>query len=105
MQLPTSRSAVRGQFGVLFDVILLVGVQTRNEKHPEGLFRRRVQDGVHLRHELGYVPAHETTLLFIRLLTRVVARIAQWAGLSGGGSNSHPLRSKARPRYPNSVTA
>ena len=57
--LQTVRSVVsRRQLGVLFDVVLLIDVQPRNEERPQRLLGRRVKQSVHLSHELRYVPTH-----------------------------------------------
>ena len=49
------------QLGVLFDVVLLVKVQTRNQEGPERFLGRRVENTVHLRYELRYVSVYDAT--------------------------------------------
>jgi len=52
---------VSWQVGILFDVVLLVGVESWNEKCPQRLLGRRVKQRVHLSHELCYVPEQSLT--------------------------------------------
>jgi len=54
----TMRSVVARQLGVLFDVVLLIKVESWNQKCPQRLLGRRIEDGVHVSHKLRYVPAH-----------------------------------------------
>jgi len=49
---------VSRQLGVLLDVVLLVKVESWNQKRPQRFLGRRVQDGVHVGHKLRYVPVH-----------------------------------------------
>ena len=52
---------VAWQLGVLFDVVLLIGVQSRDEERPQRFLGRCVQQRVHLSDELRYVPAQPST--------------------------------------------
>jgi len=52
---------VTWQLGVLSDVVLLIDVETRDQERPQRLLGRRVEDRVHVSHELRYVPVNDKT--------------------------------------------